>query len=71
MKKTFFITVLCTIISFVSSAQSAGTLDSSFNGNGIYTHDFGFHDNLNDVTVQPDGKIVSQGWRSLLVLQEN
>lgn len=44
-----------------SSAQQAGTLDSSFNQTGIYMHDFGFHDNLNDVQIQPDQKIMLTG----------
>lgn len=61
MKKNLFITTLCILISFAVTAQTAGSLDSTFNSNGIYTYDFGFHDNLNDVTVQPDGKIVCTG----------
>ncbi len=44
-----------------SFAQQAGTLDSSFNQTGIYMHDFGFHDNINDVQIQPDQKIILTG----------
>lgn len=49
------------IINVTSYAQTAGTLDSTFNGTGKYTFDFGFQDNLNDVKIQPDQKIVCTG----------
>lgn len=61
MKKNLFITALCSLISLAAAAQTAGTLDSTFNSNGIYTYDFGFHDNLKDVKIQPDQKIVCTG----------
>lgn len=38
-----------------------GTPDSTFNLNGIYQYDFGFQDNLTDVKIQPDQKIVCTG----------
>ena len=43
------------------SAQTPGTLDSTFNGNGIFTKDFGFQDNMNDITLQPNQKIICTG----------
>lgn len=43
-------------------AQFPGMVDSSFNGNGKVIYDFGFHENLTDVKVQPaDQKIVTVG----------
>lgn len=40
-----------------------GTLDSSFDGDGIVLTDiFGFHSNATAVAVQPDGKIVAGGY---------
>ena len=45
-----------------ASAQSPGDLDDTFSSIGIYTYDFGFHDNLSDVKIQPnDQKIVCTG----------
>ncbi len=39
-----------------------GSLDSSFNGNGILVQDFhGLNDSLTGVAIQPDGKIVVSG----------
>lgn len=43
------------------SAQFPGTLDSSFNLTGKFSYDHGFHDNLQEVIVQNDNKIVSGG----------
>ena len=43
------------------SGQLNGSLDSTFSGNGFYSYDFGFHDNLNDVTLQPDQKVICTG----------
>src|SRR5215217_3635190 len=53
--------ILVFVLSNVSDAQIPGTLDSTFNSTGIFSYDFGFHDNLNDVMVQPDQKIVCTG----------
>lgn len=53
--------LICSSAYINSYAQNAGVLDSTFNTNGIYTHDFGFHDNLNDITVQPNQKIICTG----------
>ena len=41
--------------------QKASSLDSSFNLNGIFTHDFGNNDNITDVKIQPDQKIILTG----------
>jgi uncharacterized delta-60 repeat protein len=41
--------------------QPSGTLDSSFNQTGIFMYDFGFHDNINDIKVQPNQKIIITG----------
>lgn len=35
--------------------------DPTFSGDGIFTNDFGFHDNLTDVKVQANGSIISCG----------
>jgi uncharacterized delta-60 repeat protein len=61
MIKKIFLLALCTVFYTINFAQTAGTLDSTFNGTGIYTHDFGFQDNLNDVTMQPDQKVICTG----------
>jgi uncharacterized delta-60 repeat protein len=63
MKKiTTYITLLFTLFcSTTLSAQTAGTLDSTFATNGVYTTDFGFHENVNDIKVQPDQKIIWTG----------
>src|SRR6187399_1441964 len=61
MKKLLFISFLFTVFTLTGKSQVAGTLDSSFNTDGMFTHDFGFHDNLNDVKVQPDKRIVCTG----------
>jgi uncharacterized delta-60 repeat protein len=60
MKKLFLI-LFNAAACFSCAGQSAGTIDSTFNGTGIYTFDFGFHDNLNDVTMQADQKIICTG----------
>lgn len=52
----------CFLLSVIfANAQTAGSLDLSFNLTGKYSHDFGFHDNLQEVIVQSDGKILSGG----------
>ncbi len=54
--------LLLFIVSFsIVRSQTAGTLDPSFNGTGKYVHDLGFHDNLQEVIVQQDGKVLSGG----------
>jgi uncharacterized delta-60 repeat protein len=44
---------------------SSGALDTSFSGDGIQTIDVGEADNLHDVAVQSDGKIVAVGYAGL------
>ncbi|OWY20744.1 T9SS C-terminal target domain-containing protein [Sphingobacteriales bacterium UPWRP_1] len=44
-----------------AAAQPAGSLDPSFNNTGYYIHDFGFQDNLNQIVLQPDQKILATG----------
>jgi uncharacterized delta-60 repeat protein len=43
------------------SAQDAGALDLSFNGNGTLVTDNGFLDLYTDVCIQDDGKIIAVG----------
>ncbi len=43
------------------SAQLAGELDPSFNTTGYFLNDGGSSDNLQDVTVLPNGKILATG----------
>lgn len=45
----------------LATAQTDGILDSSFNNTGIASVDFGFHDNLNGLLVQPDQRILGVG----------
>lgn len=60
MKKYSFL-LSFVFLSFVAAAQSAGTLDPTFNITGKFVHNFGFHDNLQEVIVQSDGKVLSGG----------
>lgn len=60
MKKIYTL-LCCMLFGLTVQSQTAGTLDSTFNTNGKYTFDFGFQDNLNDVTLQHDEKIVCTG----------
>ncbi|MFN8300741.1 MAG: T9SS type A sorting domain-containing protein [Chitinophagales bacterium] len=69
---------LALFILFRTEAQIPGSLDHSFNSTGIYVHDFGFQDNLTDIYIQPDHKILSCGTAlnqafagRLLVLRQN
>ncbi len=41
--------------------RSDGSLDTSFNGTGIVTTSLGTADQINDIVIQPDGKIVAAG----------
>ncbi len=45
----------------VARLNNNGTLDSSFDGDGKQTIDFGFDDSASSMLVQPDGKIVLVG----------
>lgn len=60
MKKTVLLLTF-SLISKLLMSQTAGTLDSTFSTDGKYTYDFGNNDNLNDVTMQPDQKIICTG----------
>ncbi len=42
--------------------NSNGTLDTSFDGDGIVTLDFGNYDTANAIALQPDGKIIVAGY---------
>lgn len=42
--------------------QSAGTLDTSFDGDGKVTHTFASIDTANAIIKQPDGKLIIAGW---------
>lgn len=78
MKHLFTLSVVLFMAARPVSAQTAGQLDHTFNSTGLYVHDFGFQDNLTDVIVQPDQKILSCGTAltpafagRLLVLRQN
>ncbi|MEY3398674.1 MAG: hypothetical protein RL220_1268, partial [Bacteroidota bacterium] len=59
--KKFLLPVLVTLICTNAISQNDGDLDNTFNSTGIYTYDFGFQDNLTDVKVQADQKILTCG----------
>lgn len=61
MKQIYLSLSVFFIMSVQAFSQQAGMLDSSFNQTGIYLNDFGFQDNLNDVQIQPDQKIILTG----------
>lgn len=62
MKNHLHLLLAFVFITHFANAQTAGQLDNSFNSIGFTTYDYGFQDNLTDVTVQPaDQKIVSCG----------
>ncbi|MDB5309626.1 MAG: hypothetical protein JWO38_3828 [Gemmataceae bacterium] len=49
----------------LTRVNADGSVDTTFNGNGIKTIDFGADDRATGVVVQPDGKIVVVGFTSL------
>ena len=53
--------LLALLLPVLSFAQNAGQFDLSFNATGYYSSNFGFHDNLTHILVQPDQKTVSTG----------
>lgn len=56
------IAALCCFFTTNVFSQNAGDLDTTFNGTGKYTFDYGFQDNITSVCVQPsDQKIVVAG----------
>ncbi len=59
--KHFSYSILFIAFPIISFAQTAGSLDSSFATNGIYSKDFGAQDNLTCVGVQAGQKVVSAG----------
>jgi uncharacterized delta-60 repeat protein len=61
MLKNLLSVVFSISFSAAAFAQGVGDLDPSFSNDGKYTEDFGFQDNLTDVKVQPDGKIIVAG----------
>src|SRR5439155_18152885 len=48
----------------VARLNADGSLDNSFDADGLATIDFGFDDQATGVAVQPDGKIVVTGTAS-------
>lgn len=60
MKKFTLFFIFFLFVQLFCGAQS-NLLDKTFNGTGIFTHDFGYHDNLTDVRIQSDGKIIVLG----------
>jgi len=78
MTKQLLLAFALLVLSSLAKAQPAGSLDNSFNASGTYVFDFGAQDNLTDIKVQPDQKIVSCGTAlssafagRLLVLRNN
>lgn len=61
MKKIYLLSALSAFFYLTTQAQSPGSLDATFASNGIYTLDFGYGDNMNDIKIQPDQKIVCTG----------
>ena len=61
MNKNYFIFSLCLILSFNVIGQTAGMLDSTFNGTGRIQSSNIFQDIYNDVRIQSDQKIVASG----------
>lgn len=53
--------LLVLLLPVLTVAQNAGQFDLSFNATGYYSNNFGFHDNLTHILVQPDQKSVSTG----------
>ncbi len=60
MKKIYSI-ILFALIAINSNAQTAGSLDTTFNHTGIVTTTFGTHDLAFGIAIQSDGKIVAAG----------
>lgn len=60
-KKSFLLATLSALFTLNVQAQAPGTLDITFNNDGIYTIDFGNNDNMNDVKIQPNQQIVCTG----------
>ncbi len=59
MKKICFLLIAILFECNLLNAQTAGTIDTTFNNNtGSFTLDFGFHENISSVVIQPDQKIV-------------
>lgn len=61
MKKFFLLAALSALFTLNVQAQAPGTLDITFNNDGIYTIDFGSNDNMNDVKIQTNQQIVCTG----------
>ncbi len=59
--KNFKILFALSLLFSISVKAQPGTLDLSFNNDGIFTYDFGNNDNMNDVKIQNDQKIVCTG----------
>lgn len=49
-------------VSTIARYLSDGSLDTSFDGDGLVTTDFGWDDSANSVTVQSNGKILVAGY---------
>lgn len=62
MKKIFTSVIALSLAAITTNAQNAGDLDISFSTDGMYTTDYGFHDNITDVKVDPtSGKTIAVG----------
>jgi uncharacterized delta-60 repeat protein len=59
--KSVYLLIVFLFFVTTAKAQTAGTLDPTFSDDGQYTLNFGFTDNLNDVTIQNDQKILLTG----------
>jgi uncharacterized delta-60 repeat protein len=49
----------------VARYTAGGALDTSFGFQGIFTRDLGFFESIEEIAIQPDGKIVAAGWTIL------
>ena len=58
----FFATLLTTLVVFAADSD----LDPSFDSDGIVTTDHAEFDQINDIAIQPDGKIVAAGHTGIL-----
>jgi len=58
----FFATLVTTLVVFAADSD----LDPSFDGDGIVTTDHAEFDQINDIAIQPDGKIVAAGHTGIL-----
>jgi uncharacterized delta-60 repeat protein len=49
----------------VARYTASGALDTSFGSQGVFTRDINHFENIEEIAIQPDGKIVAAGWAFL------